>query len=462
MESFDVVVVGAGSGLTVANAAANQDRSVAVVEKGPMGGTCLNRGCIPSKELVYHADVLRSVRQAGRFHIDATVESVDVPRIVEETNRRVAEEARAIREGLEGSSRHEVFQGEARFVGDRCLEVALEEGGTARVEGEAVVIAAGSRPRVPPLEGLQEGDALTSRGALRLEEPPDRLVIVGGGYIAAELGHFFGTLGSEVTVIGRRARLLPEADEEVGAAFTERFRERFTVRTGYEATSIQRANGELRVHAEAYADPGREDVTVAGDELLLAAGRCPNTDALEVEKAGVETDARGFVVTDEHLETTAPGVWALGDIVGEHLLKHNANQEASLVAHNLLSDHEHAVDYSAMPFAVFSDPEVAGVGEREQDLRERGRTFAVSRHAFEDTARGKAMKARGFVKVLADPEGSILGCHIVGPHASVLIQEAVNAMRAKTGVRGVREPVHIHPALPEVVQRAFYGPFQEP
>ncbi|WP_312909121.1 dihydrolipoyl dehydrogenase [Natronosalvus caseinilyticus] len=465
MQEFDFLVVGSGSGLDVANAAVNQGQSVAVVEKGRLGGTCLNRGCIPSKMLLYHADVLETIESAGEFGIDASVDDVDFAGIVREVNQDVKADAESIRRGLRSSSDHALFEAEGRFVDDRTLEVSGGDDDGVQLRADTILIAAGTRPTIPPIDGIQDVEYLTSTEALRLESPPEHLVIVGGGYIAAELGHFFGTFGSDVTIVGRRPMLLPEADDEVAEAFTDRFADRFTVYTGHEATAVSASDGQVTAEAKPYeyGDGLLEDaqpVTATGDALLVAAGRCPNTDALNLEATGVETDARGFVETDEYLRTDAEGVWALGDIVGEYLLKHSANHEAQAVARNLFGDHPQPVDYDAMPFAVFTSPEVAGVGAREADLRDDGREYATNTYRYEDTARGAAMKAEGFVKVVIDLEGTILGCHIVGSDASTLIQEVVVAMKSGTGtVQDVRSAVHVHPALPEVVQRAFTGQF---
>jgi len=467
MDEFDFLVIGSGSGLDVANVAANRGQSVAVVEKGPLGGTCLNRGCIPSKLLLYHADVLETVERAGDFHVDARVDDVDFTGIVREVNEEVRADAESIRRGLRSSSQHSLFEGEGRFVDDHTVDVVGGEDDGARLRAETILIAAGSRPAIPAIDGIDDVDYLTSTEALQLETPPDHLVIVGGGYIAAELGHFFGTFGSEVTIIGRRPNLLPDADDEVAAAFTERYADRFTVHTGHTATAVSANGGTVSVEARPYEygdDGGVVDgdaaVTVTGDELLIAAGRVPNADTLNLDATAVETDPDGFVDTDEYLRTAADGVWALGDIVGEYLLKHTANHEARAVARNAFGSELEAVDYSAMPFAVFASPEVAGVGATEGDLRSEGRDYATSTYRYEETARGDAMKAEGFVKVLVDLDGEILGCHIVGPDASTLVQEVVVAMTAGSGtVQDIRESVHVHPALPEVVQRAFSGQF---
>jgi len=466
MEEVDFLVVGSGSGLDVANAATNRGQSVAVVEKGPLGGTCLNRGCIPSKMLLYHADVLETVERAGEFRIDAEVRDVDFSGIVREVNEEVESDSESIRRGLRSSSQHDLYEGEGRFVDERTIEVVDGADEGARVRAETVLVAAGTRPSIPDIDGIDGVDYLTSTEALQLETPPDHLVVVGGGYIAAELGHFFGTFGSDVTIIGRRPHLLPEADEEVAEAFTERYEDRFTVHTGHAATAASETDGAVTVEARPYeygADGGVLDegaVTVTGDELLVAAGRRPNTDLLDVDAAGVETDDMGFVETDEYLRTTAEGVWALGDIVGEHLLKHSANHEARAVVRNLFGEELQSVDYTAMPFAVFASPEVAGVGARESELRADGREYATRTYRYEETARGSAMKADGFLKAIIDLDGEILGCHIIGPEASNLVQEVVVAMKAGSGtVQDIRESVHIHPALSEVVQRGFSGQF---
>ncbi|UPV76905.1 dihydrolipoyl dehydrogenase (plasmid) [Halorussus limi] len=465
MKEFDFLVIGSGSGLDVANVAANQGQSVAVVEKGRLGGTCLNRGCIPSKMLLYHADIVETVERAEEFDISAEVTDVAFDDIVRKVNEEVHGDAASIRNGLESSSQHELFDGEAYFVDERTVEVEGGEDDGARLRADTVLIAAGSRPWTAPIEGIEGVNYLTSKQALQLEEPPDHLVIVGGGYIAAELGHFFGMFGSDVTIIGRRPHLLPSADEEVAEAFTDRYAERFDVYTGYEAVTATESEEGITVDARTYpqgedSESSDESVSVTGDELLVATGRTPNSDTLNLKAAGVKTDADGFIETDEYLRTTADGVWALGDIVGEYLLKHNANHEAQTVARNIFGEDLEPIDYTAIPFAVFGSPEVAGVGAHEEALRAADREYATNTYRFEDTARGDAMHAEGFVKVLIDLEGEILGCHIIGPDASTLIQEVVVAMKAGSGtVQDIRESVHIHPALPEVVQRAFAGQF---
>jgi len=466
MEEYDFLVIGSGSGLDVANAAANQGQSVAVVEKGRLGGTCLNRGCIPSKMLLYHANVMETIEHADEFKIDATVTGVQFADIVREVNEDVHGSSDSIQRGLSSSDRHELYEAEGQFVDDRTLELSGGDHDGERIRADTVLVAAGTRPAIPPIDGIETVDSLTSTEALQLETPPEHLVIVGGGYIAAELAQFFGTFGSDVSIVGRRPNLLPDADEEVATAFTERYADRFDVYTGYEATDVSEADGSITVEARpyTYGDGGdansEEPVSVTGDELLVAAGRVPNTDTLNAEAAGIETDEAGFVETDEYLRTTTDRVWALGDIVGEYLLKHNANHEARAVARNLFGDELEPVDYSAMPFAVFASPEVAGVGLTEQELRVSDQEYAKRTYRYEGDGSRERDESGGLRQADHRPRGRDSR---LSHHRSRGFEPDPGGRRGNDGWlrndTGHQGSVHIHPALSEVVQRAFSGQF---
>ena len=282
------------------------------------------------------------------------------------------------------------------------------------------------------------------------------MAIVGGGYIAAELAHFFGSLGTEVTIIHRRQTLLPEEDEEIARRFTQVYQRRFNLLLNSEVNEFNSSGGEFRVKVSVQGQGHTVDVDV--DTLLIATGRVPNTDLLEVAITGVEMDGRGYVKTDPYLETNVPGIWALGDIVGKYLLKHSANLEAAYAANNIFqSSHKNAVDYRAMPHAVFASPQVASVGLTEELATRMDIEYVTSTYNYSDTAYGSSIEDRdGFVKVLAHPETrEILGCHIIGTDASILIQEAANAMRLGLPTDAISQSIYVHPALPEVVQRAF-------
>jgi len=374
MQEFDFLVIGSGSGLDVANAMAGQGTRSRSSRRGRLGGTCLNRGCIPSKKLLYHADVMKTVQRAGEFDIDAEVNGVDFAEIVRTVNEDVSGSSESIRKGLTSSDAHDLFSGTGRFVDDRTVEIVDGDDEGATLRADTVLIATGTRPSIPPIDGIEDVDYLTSTEALRLETAPDHLVIVGGGYIAAELGHFFGTFGSDVTIVGRRENLPRRADEAVGEAFTDRYADRFddVLRVRGRRGRRVRRRGDRRgsaVPRGGIGTRGRRDGRRSrgcrgrdrrGRRAAGRGGSPPEHGRAEPRRrTGVETDADGFVETDEYLQTDAEGVWALGDVVGEYLLKHSANHEARAVIRNLLGDEPEPVDYSAMPFAVFASPEVA-------------------------------------------------------------------------------------------------------
>jgi len=451
MESFDLIVIGSGSGLEVSSEAAARGLSVAIVEQGSFGGTCLNRGCIPSKMLIHSADVMETVQRAGRFGIKAAVSAVDWQFIVSRVVNVIDSDAREAEDGNRENPNITVFKDTARFVGRKVLEV-----GGQQITAKTIVIAAGTRPAVPRIDGLSDVPFVTSNEALRLPEQPRRLIVVGGGYIAAELAHFFGALGTEVTIVEIAPRMLLQEDDDVGARFTEIYRKRFTLLLNTVVRQARRKDSEIVLEA----DSEGQRQTLAADTLLLAVGRIPNTDLLNATGTGVTLDERGFVKVDEYLETEVPGIWALGDIVGRFQLKHSANLEAVHVAHNIFNPkHKVAVDYYAMPHAVFASPQVAGVGVTEREAVAQNLPYASATYDYSDTAYGSSIEdSDGFVKVLANQETKeILGCHIIGTQASILIQEVANAMRMRLTTDAIIKSIYVHPALPEVVQRAFWS-----
>jgi dihydrolipoamide dehydrogenase len=449
MQQFDLIVIGSGSGLEVSSEAAPLGLSVAIIEEGPFGGTCLNRGCIPSKMLIHCADVMDTIKSAHIFGIQATVQGIDWKHIIARANDEVDASARGIEEGNRQADNVTVFKGRGSFVGPKILEVNGEQ-----ISAETVLIAAGTRPMVPDIPGLDGVPYLTSDEALRLPEQPRRLAILGGGYIAAEMAHFFGALGTEVTLIHRGSQLLRAEDDDVARRFTEVFQRKINMLLN---TQISRADSRGDEIVLQVSTNGNTSEVVA-DQLLVATGRAPNTDLLNIAAAGVDVDDRGYVKTDQFLETNVPGVWALGDIVGKYLLKHSANLEAAYAGNNIFNpENKFAVDYNAMPYAIFASPQVAGVGLTEREAKEQGIDYAVASYDYYNTAYGSSIEDRdGFVKVLAERgSGEILGAHIIGTDASMLIQEVVNAMRAGLAVGGITQSIYVHPALPEVVQRAF-------
>lgn len=364
METYDLVVIGSGSGLEVSAEADELGLSVAVVEEGPFGGTCLNRGCIPSKMLIHVADVMETIKRSEEFGIKSRVEGIDWQYIIHRTYEEIDQDAQNIEEGNKQAPNITVYKGFGRFVGDKTLEVNGD-----RFKGETIVIAAGTRPWIPDIPGLDGVDYITSDKALRLSEQPKRLTIAGAGYISAELAHFFGALGTEVSIICRRPFLLRPEDEDVSRRFTEVYDRKFDLHLNSVVSKVSRDGADIALEVS----KGGDTFTVRADTLLFATGRVPNTDLLEVQNTGVRIDDQGFVKTDEFLETNVPGIWALGDIVGKYMLKHSANLEAAYVANNVFNpDHKAPVDYHAMPHAIFASPQVGAVGLTEQAARDQG------------------------------------------------------------------------------------------
>jgi mycothione reductase len=447
VEEFDLIVIGSGSGLDVANAAAQHGMRVAIVEKGRMGGTCLNRGCIPSKLLIHSADVADTIKTARQFGINAGGFSVDFEKIVSRANRIVDSDSDGIRQAFSETDNPKLFPHECRFVGSKTLSV-----GNETIKADKILIASGTRPAIPQIKGLEGTGFLTSDEALRLKKQPRALTIIGGGYIAAELAHFFGSLGTKISIIQRRGVLVPNEDEEVAKKFTEVFSKKYDVYLGYNAESVSKSDRAFRVVAR---NSSGKKIKVESDQLLVATGRTPNSDTLDLGKAGVKTDGRGFVIVDEYLETNVSGIFALGDAAGRYLFKHAANHEAQYAYHNLVHGKRIPVDYAAMPHAIFSSPQIAGAGYTEQELKKNKTTYSRAVYPYIKTAMGEAIEdTDGFAKFLVSKEGRILGCHIMGSHASVLIHEALVAMKLGAGIGSITTTVHIHPALSEVVSRA--------
>lgn len=457
MRHFDLCVIGSGSGNSLVSSAF-RGQKVAIIDRAPwFGGTCLNAGCIPSKMLAYPADLAEAARQASALGVDVGEVSVRWGDLRDRVFARVdaaAQAAEAQRERHEGVT---VFREHASFVGHKRLLIGEAEVITA----DQFVIAAGSRPWVPELPGLDDPEVAarvhTSDDVMRLPDLPKSLVIVGGGSVAAEFAHIFAACGVAVTLLNRGPRLLRIADETVAEAFTQSLSDRVTLRFGQTVAALEAGpHGSVIVGT---LDADGVEYFFEGERVLLALGRVPNGDTLNLAATGVELDDRGRVVVDAHQRTTAAGIWALGDVSSPYELKHVANHEMRVAQHNLLHpDDLVETDHRFVPQAVFSNPQVAWVGLTEQELRESGRPYVTSVREYASVAYGWAMEDSGhFVKLLADPDsGLLLGAHVLGPDAANLLQPLTQAMSFGLTVPELaRGQYWIHPALTEVVENAL-------
>ena len=457
MRHHDLIIVGSGSGNRIADRTMRH-LDIAIVEESTFGGTCSNVGCIPTKMLVHTADVAATIRDSGRFGVDARVDKVRWADIRERIfGKRIDPiSASGRRYRLEGPNTT-LYEQHAEFVGPRQLRLAEGE----EITADRIVLAAGSRAVIPKFTGLDAIDPQrihTSDTVMRLEDLPASMVIVGGGVIAAEMAHVFAALGTEVTVVARSELLVHHEDDDISQRFTAVAAEQWDVRKSRVVSRLDPAPDGVRLQLEdleGAADPR----DAFGEILLIATGRVPNSDRLNLPAGGIDIHDDGRVVVDGFQQTTADGVYALGDLSSPWQLKHVANHEARVVQHNLLHpDAKVASDHRFVPRGVFSHPQLASVGATERELLESGARYVSGVREFGSVAYGWAMEdTTGFAKVLADPDtGLLLGAHLMGPQASSLIQPLIQAMSfglsAKEMARG---QYWIHPALAEVVENAI-------
>lgn len=415
--------------------------------------------------LIHSADLVNEIKRADLFgiKIDIRTLSVDFQKIINRVNKSIDSDSDRIKTFLEKSENPRLFATKCKFIGDKTL--VLTEGSRKKnriITAEKILIASGTRPKIPEIRGLKKSGYITSDEALRSLEQPSVLTFIGGGYIACELAHFFGSLGTKINIIQRNKVLIPREDEEVSRKFTEIFSKKYSVYLGYNTESVSRdkKNGNNGYFCVVARNADNKVIEIKSDQLLVSVGRGPNSDTLDLaDKTGVQLDERGFVKVDEYLETAVMGIFALGDAVGRYQFKHNSNNEAQYAYHNIMNpDNKVAVDYYAVPHAIFTSPQIAGVGFTEQELGSlEQHDYHKSVHQYINTAMGRAIEdEEGFVKFLVDKnDRRILGCHIMGSDASTLIHEVLVAMRAANGkIDSINKTIHIHPALSEVIAKA--------
>jgi len=450
--NFDLVIIGTGSGNSVLDKRF-ADWRVAIIERGVFGGTCLNVGCIPTKMFVHPADLASSPRAASRLGVDLSLDGVRWPEIRDRIFGRIdpiAQGGRTYRREHPDNANVTVYEGTARFTGERRLEVDGET-----ITADRIVLASGGRPVIPDVDGLEEVGYHTSDTVMRLEELPRRLTIIGSGFVAAEFAHVFSSFGVAVTLLARSGALLRHEDGDISARFTSLAAEKWDVRLDRKVLRASRSAGGVRLDLE--GQDGAESLDT--DLILVAIGRQPNSDLLNLTSAGIDVTPTGHVVVDTYQRTTADGVWALGDISSPWELKHVANLEARVVQHNLSHpDDPIEADHRFVPHAVFTSPQIASVGLTEERARADGVRYVTATQDYAGIAYGWAMEdTTGFAKLLADPAtGQLLGAHIIGPQASTLIQPLIQAMSFGLDARSMaRGQYWIHPAMPELIENAL-------
>jgi mycothione reductase len=452
MERFDVLVVGSGSGMTIVEGALNKGLKVALVDKDELGGTCLNRGCIPSKMVIYPIDVIQEIKRVEALGVKATIEEIDFQHIMDRMRRSVGEDRHNMEESVAHTKGLTYYHDMGEFISDYTMNVKGET-----IQAKNIFLVSGARPDIPAIKGLEKVQFITSREVWDLKSAPKTMIIIGGGYIAAELAHFFSGVGVDVKVLSRSPHLLRRADTEIGESVTQALRVRMTVATGVEVLSVNEQNGLKEV---SFKNGNGDPQTFKAESLLVATGLHGNADLLKTEKTGVRADEKGYIKVNDFFETTKPRIWAFGDAIGGNaMFKHIANRQAEVVWHAFDEGHKQPFDFDKVPYAIFTSPQVASVGLTEEEVARRGIKYLVGAYSYADTAYGSAMgEEDSFVKLIVEEETyKILGCHIFGPQAAVLIQEVTTAMYSGNGtVYPIIDAIHIHPALSEVVQRSLW------
>ena len=454
MKSYDLIIIGSGGGTKLRPASA-LGKKVAIIEKDSLGGTCLNRGCIPSKMLIYPADLITHWKEdKEHFFISGGDEiTLDFKALVDRTNALVSKDSKSIEIAYKENENVDFYHGHGRFIGPKVVEVNGET-----ITAPMIYIATGARPMIPPIPGLADTPYMTSTEALKNTEQPKSMIVIGGGYIGVELGHFYGAVGTKVTFIVR-GEMISAEDKDIRAVFTKDFSKRYNVEREKTISSVSYEDGVFSV--DTIDKKTGEVSTLTSEALLVATGVTHNSDTLELENTNVKTDERGRIIVDDYLETDEPGVYALGDVVGNFYFRHSANFEGEYLFGQHYGEKEKApIDYSPVPHAIFTYPQVAGVGTTEDALiaqgLESGRDYSVGINHYRNSAMGDAMRAEvGFVKLIADKKSrKLLGAHIIGEKASDIVHMLIAYITMGATADQLLEMIYIHPALSENIRNA--------
>ncbi len=438
---YDLIVFGGGNAISTAIQCGAKGMQVALVEKGPLGGTCPHRGCIPSKLLIGYADAAENAREARRFGFETTVRTIDPDVILRDTFDFTRKYDGILEKAL--GKNVTLYRNRAAFTSNRTLRI-----NDISISAGKLVLATGSRPLRPALDVPY----LTSDEIFELERMPKSITIVGGGYIACELGHFFHGIGVDTLILVRGSHLLDREDAETRAIFVKGFTARVPVEFNSTIASARHDGAlfHLGIHHNDGAHFKRDS-----EALLFCIGRVPNSDHIGLQNTDLKPNARGYIETDDHLRTSVEGVYAMGDVAGRYMFTHAANFESEYLGDQIAENRDEPIDYGPMPHAIFTNPEIAGVGATEEELKKGGQPYLAASVPFMSTTKGRAVKEEhGLCKVLIAPDHKILGCHIVGYQASVLLHAVIPIMKWRNDIHSLVNMIYIHPSLAEVVRGA--------
>ena len=449
MKQYDVIVIGSGGGSKITSPAARLGYKVACIEKDALGGTCLNRGCIPSKMLIHPADVATQIHEAAKFEIHADTRlKVDFGRLVTRISNTVDTDSTKIAVGYGRNPNIDYYHDTARFISNKVLQA-----GDKQITADKIIIAVGTRPLIPDIDGLAGTPYMTSTEALRRTDLPQRMIVIGAGYIATELGHAYGAFGTEVHFLAR-SRFLRKEDRQVSDEFTRMFTQRHHAHLETIVEKVAYTNDEFAV---TYRLPDKTLQRLTADALLVATGILSNADTLALDNTDIEISQDHFIKVDECLQTTVENVYAMGDCIGRYFFRHSVNFEGEYLFRALFVDKvKEPIRYPPIPHAIFSHPQIAAVGKTEEQLRAEGADYVVGLNPYAKSAMGMArLSEGGFCKILIDRRSrKILGAHIIGDEASDMIHVLVAFMCKDATLDDLLNMVYIHPALPEIVRNA--------
>lgn len=452
---YDVIVIGSGpGGYVAAIRSAQLGMKTAIVEKYPtLGGTCLNVGCIPSKALLDSSEHYHNAAHTFKTHgINLSDLSADLPQMIARKDEVVKQNVDGI-QFLMKKNKIDVHQGVGSFVNATTVKVTKDDGSSSEIQGKNIIIATGSKPSSLPFIKLDKDRVITSTEALKLKEIPKHLVVIGGGVIGLELGSVYARLGAKVSVIEFMDSLIPTMDRTLGKELQKSLKKiGFEFYLKHKVTAVENVGNEVTVKAE---NTKGEIVEVTGDYVLVSIGRRPYTEGLNAKAAGVKVTERGQIEVNDHLQTTASNIYAIGDVVKGAMLAHKAEEEGVLVAESLAGQKPH-INYNLIPGVVYTWPEVAAVGYTEEQLKEQGRKYKAGKFPFLASGRARAsMDTDGLVKVLADAEtDEILGVHMIGPRTADMIAAAVVAMEFRASAEDIARMSHAHPTYTEAFKEA--------
>lgn len=451
MKEYDAIIIGSGAGTKLVRPVADLGFKVALIEKERLGGTCLNRGCIPSKMLIHAADIAEKMGEASRFDIHWNEEfEVDLEKLVSRVNHTTDKESDNIEPLMQKHPNVDYYHEKTRFVSDKVLQIGQEQI-TVNKKGK-IFIAVGSEPFVPNIEGLKDTPFMTYREAIRNRKKPERLIVIGGGYIATELGHFYSALGVD-THFFVRGDFLARSDHEIKEEFTRSFCKHHQVHWQASPKKVSYKNGMFTM---IYETPKGQELEFEADQLFLATGVRPATQDLGLEHTSIKSN-KGFIVVDDHLETNVPGIFALGDCNGRYAFRHSANFEGEyLFEAHFKAPHKNPISYPPMPHAVFTSPQLAGCGPTEEELKEQGVDYIVGRCRYENSAMGMALLSKyGLVKLIFERQSQkLIAAHIIGEEASNMIHMPIAYMNMGATLQDLLRTIYVHPALPELIRNA--------